>query len=213
MKRNPRPVETASANAALCNRIVGAAFETIMKKGYFETSMLDIATRAKISKRDLYAMYPNKQAVVEAIISNRAERMRLPLDLPAPSSRQVLAATLGAYGTTVLREVSQPAVTSMFRLGIAEAERSPDVASALSVSRLASRSAVAKLLIEAQAADILKAGDAKQMTEVYFGLLWGDLQIDRLLGATMPSLAEIEDRALKAVDAFLRLFVYVPSNK
>jgi AcrR family transcriptional regulator len=194
------------AEAALCDRIIGAAFETIMKKGYFDTSMLDIATRAKLSKRDLYAVYPNKQAVLAACITNRAQRMRLPPDLPAPRNREMLVATLIAYGSTVLREVCQPAVTAMFRLAIAEAERSPDVAAALTVNRIASRDAVAALLNDAQARGLLKNADAGQMTETWFGLLWGDLQLDRLLGADIPKPAEIERRARGATEAFLRLF-------
>ena len=50
----------------LCDRVIGAAFGTFMAKGYAGTSMLEIATRAKISKRDLYAAFPSKQAVLRA---------------------------------------------------------------------------------------------------------------------------------------------------
>jgi AcrR family transcriptional regulator len=209
MKKNLRPTEAGPADAALCNRIIEAAFETIMKKGYFATSMLDIATRAKVSKRDLYATYPHKQAVVAATIASRAARTRLP-DLPAPTSRQELAQTLVAYGRVVLREVSQPAVAAMFRLAIAEAERSPDVADALKVNRLASRKSIADFLANAQTNGILQAGDPKQMSELYFALLWGDLQLDRLLGSDIPNPAEIERRARRGADAFLRLFAPEP---
>ena len=56
----------------LCDRIIGAAFGTFMAKGYAGTSMLEIATRAKISKRDLYAAFPSKQAVLLACITSPA---------------------------------------------------------------------------------------------------------------------------------------------
>jgi len=209
MKKNSRPVGASPADAALCNRIIGAAFETIMKKGYSATSMLDIATRAKVSKRDLYAMYPNKQAVVAATITSRAARMRLP-DLPAPTNLRELTETLVAYGKVVLREVNQPAVTAMFRLAIAEAEYSPDIADALKVNRLASRNGIADFLANAQTNGILLAGDTRQMSELYFALLWGDLQLDRLLGSDVPKPAEVERRAGRGVDAFLRLFAREP---
>jgi AcrR family transcriptional regulator len=202
-----RPVEAEPPDNALCDRIVGAAFETIMKKGYWDTSMLDIATRAKVSKRDLYAMYPNKQAVLVAVITSRAARMQLAPDLPPPHSRAVLAATLNAYGATVLREVSQPAVIAMYRLGIAEAERSPAVAEALDANRTRSRQAIGALLTEAQAAGILAAGDPQAMTERYFTLLWGDLLLNRLFGRTAPPKpAEIDRRAREATEAFLQLY-------
>jgi AcrR family transcriptional regulator len=82
----------------MCARIIGAAFHAFMEKGYAGTSTLEIATRAKISKRDLYANFPNKQAILVACIASRAARMRLPPDLPAPRSRDMLASILTAKG-------------------------------------------------------------------------------------------------------------------
>ena len=88
---------------ALCDRVIGAAFRAFMAEGYAGTSMLEIATRAKISKRDLYASFPSKQAVLLACITSRAARMRLPPDLPTPKSREVLATILKTFGATVIR--------------------------------------------------------------------------------------------------------------
>jgi AcrR family transcriptional regulator len=117
-----------------------------MEKGYAGTSTLEIATRAKISKRDLYANFSNKQAILVACIASRAARMRLPPDLPAPRSREMLASILTNFGATVVREVCQPEVVAMFRLAISEAERSPDVAETLDASRSVNRDAIAGLL-------------------------------------------------------------------
>ena len=95
----------------------------------------------------------------------------------------------------------------MYRLAIAEAERSPDVAAALSVSRFVNRHALEELLVRAQAAGILGQGDPPRMMEQFFALLWGDLLVSRLLGAaSVPTRAEIERRASEATAAFLRLY-------
>jgi AcrR family transcriptional regulator len=178
-----------------------------MVKGYAGTSMLEIATRAKISKRDLYAAFPSKQAVLLACITSRAVRMRLPPDLPAPTSREMLATTLRVFGATVIREVCEPAVTSMYRFAIAEAEQSPDVAAALGANRFVNRHALEELLVRAQAAGVLGAGDPPRMMEQFFALLWGDLLISRLLGAaSIPTRAEIERRAAEATAGFLKLY-------
>jgi AcrR family transcriptional regulator len=207
---NTKKRSAAGAGAApddLYDRIIGAAFGTFMAKGYAGTSMLEIATRAKISKRDLYAAFPSKQAVLLACITSRAARMRLPPDLPAPTSREMLAATLGAFGATVIREVCEPAVTSMYRFAIAEAERSPDVTAALSANRFVNRHALEELLVRAQAAGVLGAGDPPQMMEQFFALLWGDLLVSRLLGAAgIPTRAEIERRVAAATAGFLKLY-------
>src|SRR5215468_10633761 len=92
------------------SRILGAAFRAFMEEGYAGTSTLDIATRAKVSKRDLYAQFDSKQEMLVACIKSRAERMRLAPDLPTPQTRQMLAATLNAFAANLVRETSDPDV-------------------------------------------------------------------------------------------------------
>jgi AcrR family transcriptional regulator len=196
----------AVPDGALCDRIIGAAFAAFMAKGYAGTSMLEIATRAKISKRDLYASFPSKRAVLLACITSRAARMRLPPDLPAPKSGEMLATALKTFGATVIREVCEPAATAMYRLAIAESERSPDVAAALNANRFANRHALEQLLVRAQAAGALGQGDPPKMMEQFFALLWGDLLLSRLLGARAPTSTEIEQRGTEATAAFLNLY-------
>jgi AcrR family transcriptional regulator len=207
MKKEASPNPAPAAENPTCDRIIGAAFRAFMENGYAGTSTLEIATRAKVSKRDLYASFASKQAILVACIANRAARTRLPTDLPAPRNREMLAATLTTFGATVVREVSQPAVTAMFRLAISEAERSPDVAEILSASRSVNRNALAGLLAQAQATEILGEGDPQEMMEQFYALLWGDLMVRRLLGAApVPKPAEINRRAHAATEAFLRLY-------
>ena len=45
-------------------RILDAAFTAFMKSGYAAASMLEIATRASVSKRELYALVGNKQEML-----------------------------------------------------------------------------------------------------------------------------------------------------
>jgi len=213
MKRALRPDAAPAADDAMCDRIVGAAFKAFMEKGYAGTSTLEIATRAKVSKRDLYANFPNKQAVLLACIQNRAARMQLAPDLPVPRSREMLASTLATFGATVVREVCQPAVVAMFRLAISEAGRSSAVATALHASRVGNRNALAELLARAQAVGILRPGRSQQMMEDFFALLWGDLLLSRLLGvAAAPKPAEIDGRAHAATATFLRLYGNPPAG-
>lgn len=208
--RQPKKNVALSSDAAvenpMCDRILGAAFRAFMENGYAGTTTLEIATRAKVSKRDLYANFGSKEAILIACIASRAARMRLPPNLPTPRSREMLATTLTTFGTTVLREVCQPAVASMFRLAIAEAERASEVAQTLNEARSVNRGALAGVLAEAQKAGILGDGDPHEMMEHYFALLWGDLLLTRLLGITsVPKPAEIDRRARVATEAFLKL--------
>ena len=72
-------------------RILEAAFAAFMKSGYATTSTLEIATRARVSKRELYALVGNKQEMLIACISARATRLQVPADLPVPHDRETLA--------------------------------------------------------------------------------------------------------------------------
>jgi AcrR family transcriptional regulator len=200
------PSRVAAENA-VCQRIIGAAFAAFMENGYADTSTLEIATRAKVSKRDLYANFPNKAAILLACIASRAARMRLSPDLRTPRTQEMLASTLAAFGATVIREVCQREVMAMYRLAIAEAQRSPDVAATLNASRSGNRNALAELLARSQAAGILGHGDPQQMMEQFFALLWGDLLLNRLLGAArVPKPAAIDQRARDAARLLLALY-------
>jgi AcrR family transcriptional regulator len=188
-------------------RIIGAALRTFIAKGYSDTSMLEIATSARVSKRDLYACFGSKDAVLLACIAGWAARLRLSPDLPAPESREDLESILTQFGRTVIREVSDNAVTAVHRLAVGEAQRSTKVARTLNASRSANRQALARVLGEAQANRILGPGNAHEMVEDFLALLWGDLMFERLIGAAdVPKPAEIERRARKATQALLKLY-------
>jgi AcrR family transcriptional regulator len=188
-------------------RILGAAFKAFTEDGYGETSTLEIARRAKVSKRDLYAKFGSKHAVLVACIKSRADRMRLPPDLPSPRSRQMLASTLTAFATNLVLEVSHSSVIATFRLAIAEATRSPEIAQALDVAgRDATHSALAELLANAQSIGLIGPGEPREMAAQYLGLLWENLMVGLLLGvAAPPEPADAEQRATKATAAFLQL--------
>jgi AcrR family transcriptional regulator len=206
MKKASPPEAAPAAENPMGSRIVAAAFKAFMANGYSDTSTLEIATRAKVSKRDLYANFPSKHAILVACIANRAARMQLSPDLPEPRSREMLAATLTSFGATVIREVCHPQVVAVYRLAVAEAERSPDVAEVLNINRSASRRALAGLFALAQTNGILRDGDRQEMVEQFFALLWGDLLLNRLLNAApAPTSAEIDKRAHAATQAILAL--------
>jgi AcrR family transcriptional regulator len=201
----------SAAPAAVENRvherILGAAFKAFTEDGYADTSTLDIARRAKVSKRDLYTNFGSKHAVLVACIKSRVDRMRLPPDLPTPRSRQMLAATLTAFATNWVREVSHPSVIATFRLAIAEATRSPEIAQALdSAGRGAVRRVLAQLLSTAQSTGLIGAGEPTQQAAQFLGLVWEDLMVGLLLGvAATAEPAEAERRATKATAAFMQL--------
>src|SRR5436305_11924627 len=80
-------------------RILGAALSACMEGGFAQTSTLEIATRARVSKRELYAQFGNKEAMLVACITERAQRLKVPADRPELHNREILARALNAFGT------------------------------------------------------------------------------------------------------------------
>jgi AcrR family transcriptional regulator len=191
---------------AVRGRILEAAFAAFMKSGYAATSTLEIATRARVSKRELYALVGNKQVMLIACIRERARRLQVPADLPVPHDRETLGHVLASFGTQLVREISDPAVIAVFRLAIAEAIHAPEVARALeSIGRETSRAALRQIMARAQASGLLEGAPAG-LAEQFGGLLLGDLVVSLLLGVVeRPKPREIVGRARDAAAAFLQL--------
>jgi len=193
-------------DTTLRGRILESAFAAFMKSGYAATTTLEIATRARVSKRELYALVGNKQAMLIACINERAKRLHVPADLPVLRDRETLERALAFYGAQLIREISDPAVIAVFRLAIAEAVQAPEVARALdSIGREARRVALRNIMVRARASGLL-AGGAAALAEQFGDLLLGDLTISLLLGvAKRPNDREIAERARDATSAFLQL--------
>ncbi|GAA5076804.1 AcrR family transcriptional regulator [Thermocatellispora tengchongensis] len=198
----------AAGETPVRRRILEAAFSAFMEAGYTETSTLEIAKRARVSKRELYALVGNKQEMLAACIRERAERMQAPAELPEPRDRQTLERALVAFGTQLLSETTNPTVIAVFRLAIAEAVRAPEVARTLdSFGRQTGRAALTSIMDKAKAHGLLN-GSPPEMAEQFAGLLWGDLMISLLLRtADSPDPEEITRRARSAATAFLQAFI------
>jgi AcrR family transcriptional regulator len=186
--------------------ILDAAFAEFMESGYAATSTLEIATRARVSKRELYALVGNKQEMLIACISARAMQLRIPADLPTPHNREALAHVLTSFGTQLLREITDPTVIAVFRLAIGEAVHAPEVAQALdSIGRETTRVALREIFSRALGSGLLD-GPPVELADQFVGLLWGNLMVSLLLGVIeRPNLRELSGRARDAAGAFLQL--------
>jgi AcrR family transcriptional regulator len=196
-------------SSSIRERVLEAAFTLFREHGFSSTSMLDIVTRARVSKRDLYALFTNKHAVLAACISERAQRMRRPLDptTPVPQTRDALAALLVELGVSILKTVCHPEVLTVFRLAIAESDRAPEIARTLDSSgREANQKVLTELVRNAQTRGWVPGGDPAVLADRYRALLWGDLLIRLLMRVReAPTEREIEARARAATETLMAL--------
>lgn len=187
-------------------RIVGAAMDAFMELGYGQTSTLEIATRAQVSKREIYALFGSKQAILAACVTDRAQRMRLPPEFPIARTRDELAEVLVKLGSTLLQEICAPAVLGVFRLAIAEAQVASEVAQTLNIARQSVRSAVREVFVQAQTTRLLEEGDPDEVAAEFLSILWGDLQVSLLLKLRdAPGPAEAKRRAQHATKVVFQL--------
>lgn len=199
--------QKSTEESAVRERILEAAFEAFMKSGYAAASTLEIASRARVSKRELYSLVGNKQQMLIACIAERSgQRLTVPAELPVPRDRETLRQVLSAFGTQLVREVSDPVVIAVFRLAIAEVAQAPEVARALdSIGRETTRAALRKIMSQAQESGLLE-GRPAELADQFAGLLWRDLLVGLMLGVTdRPGPREIAARAREATAAFLRI--------
>jgi AcrR family transcriptional regulator len=195
---------------AVRSRIIEATFCLLMEQGYAGASTREIARRARVSKRELYALFDSKEGILAAMIGGRAARMRQPLAFPEVQDRAALRAVLTKFGESLLREGSNPAVLAIMRLAVAETERSPDLARRLDADgRRPTRAALVALLAQARANGLFGDGDieVEAMAARFLALLWSDLQLGLLLRvAEQPTADAITQRATGAVEGFFALY-------
>jgi AcrR family transcriptional regulator len=205
---SPKPTRQNTYPAEpIRGRILHAAFSLFAESGFSTTSMLDIVTRARVSKRDLYALFPNKHAVLAACIQERAGRMRHPLDttVPVPQTRDALAKLLFDFGVSILKTVCHPEVLTVFRLAIAESDRAPEIALMLhQCGREANHKALVALLTKAQERRLVANDDPAALAARYFALLWGDLLLSLLMRVReAPTEREIQTRARATTETLM----------
>jgi len=187
-------------------RIIAATFDVLMERGFAGASTVEIARRAKVSKRELYAEFGNKSGILEALVSATAERMRVPLAAADIADRAGLRAALVGYGITALTELTGPHVLAIHRLAAAEAGQSAELGKILDqAGRGPNRRALVGLMSRARAAGLVR-GEPSVMSLQYFNLLGGDIFLRLLLGAIRaPRAQESRERAEAAADAVLQL--------
>lgn len=187
--------------------ILIAAVGVLMEKGYARASTLEIATRARVSKRELYAEFGSKRGILEALIDSASTEMQVPLVSAEIGDRHALAAALTAYGMAALTTLSNPYVLAMYRLAIAEAPGNTELGEILDASgRAPNRRMLVELVQRGQAAGFLGAGEPLDIAREFFSLLIGDLMVWLLVGVNdAPDPQEIRARAERATQATLAL--------
>jgi AcrR family transcriptional regulator len=109
------------------SRILEAGLEVLTEYTYEDATTVEIASRARMSKRDLYAFFPNKQALLMGVILRELQLQERGLrDIIQRTERlRSLRSKLELMGISLVDDVLSPRMGVVRRLVIAESFRQP----------------------------------------------------------------------------------------
>ncbi len=194
--------------------IVQAATRLFLEGGFEATSMDALAAAAGVSKRTLYAHFPAKERLFEAIVTELCEEILEPLRRPETAGRPPRA-TLLELGRTFLGVMLSPAGLDLYRTVLAEAKRFPQLGALF--YRCGHQAAAARLaayLRDQQAQGRLRPLDPAAAAEAFLTLAAGFAYERALLcPGTQIAPAEVERWLTQAVDLFLDGLAQPPADQ
>ena len=183
-----------------------ATLALLVQHGYAATTMASVAKAAGASLETLYKWYGDKPGLFRAMVQANIEELRDELVMSAAAFRDPLAA-VQEFGPQLIAVLTSEEVVALNRA--AAADPSGDLGRIIAE---AGRGSVAPQLTNLFA-QAIEGEDPAQVTEVYLGLLLGDLQIRRVIGRMPPPDAvEARQRADRALEMLRRLFPVYPSK-
>ena len=175
--------------AQLRERILDVATELLFAHGYGGTSIEAIARRAGVSKRTFYQRFPDKPALMSAVVVRLIDRLRPPPEVPLIEGED-LQQMLVHLGSLILHAALTPRVLQLQRLIVAESSRFPDLAAA--VARAGGRreavTLISGLLLRHAPAQGLRADDAVFAAQQFLQMIVSLPQL-RALGLGGPMTA------------------------
>ncbi|MDO3683878.1 TetR/AcrR family transcriptional regulator [Micromonospora sp. C28ISP2-4] len=181
--------------------IVQAATELFLELGYDRASLARIADSAGVSKATLFKQFPTKAALFDAIVVDSWAEKDV-ADVPPAGD---LTAGLTVLGRRYAALVSQPEMTDLFRIVIAELPRFPELAKAhFSQGKLPYFESVRLYLLAERDAGSADIADAEMAATQFLGMISNYLFWPGLL---LPDWTVTPARAAEIVEEAVRTMV------
>lgn len=176
-----------------------AAYRLLASQGYGATSMLSIAKAAGASNETLYRWYGDKQHLFAEMVEDNAAIVKAELEASLAGDGDPQDA-LGQIGAKLVALLTSERAIVLNRAAAADSSGTLG-ATIAKAGRSTIAPLIAKLMGRLIQERIIAEQNATETTEIYLGLLIGDLQIRRVIGQLEP-LTEADciarsDRALK----------------
>lgn len=182
--------------------IVTAATALFLESGYDRTSLAQIAQRAGVSRATLFKQFPSKAALFDAIVSESWSAARE--EDPPPAGNVIDG--LGALGRRYAELLSQPRMTDLFRIVIAQLPQFPELARAhFAQGKMPYFESVRNYLLAEQEAGTVKVEDADLAATQFLGMISNYIFWPTLLvpdwEVSAERLAEVVEEAVRTIAA------------
>lgn len=192
---------TESGGPVRMLRLIEAAEDIFLAKGYHAATMSDVAKATGMSKKTVYAMIDSKADLFAAILAHHQSLLQLPTPEPGWTIRD----TLNAHMLCLARFLLSPGQIAILRLIMAEYTHSPDFGRIFLRNRInKTKFKLENCLAEIAAQNPGHVLDPKEMAAMLFGMAIGEFHVGMLIGyRSTPSKLALEKRVRQAVDIFL----------
>lgn len=123
----PRPGRPRADQAGeVDRRIIDAATSLFLEQGFSRATLDQVAERAHVGKTTLYARYPTKDALFDAVVRECVETGLQ--DMDTEPVQGTLEEKLVKVGSALAHATLTPYVISIMRITLAETDRFPEIA-------------------------------------------------------------------------------------
>jgi AcrR family transcriptional regulator len=188
------------------SRILAAAAEVFLEKGFEETSTAEIARRAKVSKRELYSNFRDKRDILAAVITQLQSDIQAQADVSWSSSGD-LRKVLVEAGTRILTFINSEKFGKLFRIVAAESFRDPISARKFyALGPGAGRERTASFLRRHMKAGNLRKADPFQVADDFLDLVISARHLTAIVLGQEDGRQQARRHVHHAVDLFLKYY-------
>jgi AcrR family transcriptional regulator len=209
----PRPEWLAPLSDPRNETILSAAFDVFTDKGVHGATMLEIATRAKVSKETLYARFDSKEGLFYALLAWGALKSGVDVESYDETRLGDPRKALDDYAADCLVKMMQPEAIAVYRIAIGEAQRMPELARVFDeFTCKAGRPITTRIGGALAAAGITDIKEIEEFNEDFIGLLRGNLHYEVAIGVIEhPGDEAVLRHAHRAMARLLR--AYAPAGR
>jgi AcrR family transcriptional regulator len=168
-------IAQSSANEDKIKRILDASLEAFTEFSFEDATTGEIASRSRISKRDLYALFPNKQALLMGVVMRemQIQERRFSEMIASTTKLRSLRSKLDLIGIALVEDMLSPSMGVVKRLVITESLKQPFLGNLFYESGVAQRCKhVSEVLASHQGKNLpTRPADAKSAAEHYLSIV------------------------------------------